>query len=278
MTVYILAVIDALIIGLLLYGYLSNYLLVEKKYQINSLKVKGEPVRVILLADLHGMVFGKQNSRLIQKIKKNKPDIICIAGDMIVKDGKGIVSCLALCKCLTEICPVYYSLGNHEIRFDNIDDFICELKANHVQVLNDEQEEIQINGTKLCITGLTLQSNHYLKIWKKTEFTLSYMKEHIQSSNDEVYNVLLAHNPEFFDIYEKWGADLVCSGHVHGGIAILPFIGGVIAPSLRIFPKYDYGMFEKNKSTMILTRGLGTHHIRLRFFNIPEISVIDIMK
>ena len=64
------------------------------------------------------------------------------------------------------------------------------------------------------------------------------------------------------------------SGHVHGGIARLPWIGGVISPSLRLFPKYDAGKFREQNGTMILSRGLGTHHIRLRFFNIPEISVI----
>ena len=66
------------------------------------------------------------------------------------------------------------------------------------------------------------------------------------------------------------------SGHVHGGIMRLPKLGGVISPSLRLFPKYDAGQFEENGHKMVLSRGLGLHHIKLRFFNRPEISVINL--
>jgi hypothetical protein len=68
---------------------------------------------------------------------------------------------------------------------------------------------------------------------------------------------------------------LVVSGHVHGGIMRLPVFGGVLSPSLTLFPKYDGGRFSEGKSTMILSRGLGTHTIPLRVFNPGELVVID---
>ena len=96
------------------------------------------------------------------------------------------------------------------------------------------------------------------------------------SVKEDKFSILLAHNPEYFKSYAKWGADLTVSGHIHGGIMRLPLIGGVISPSLRLFPKYDSGEFEENGKKMILSRGMGLHHIKLRFFNRPEISVIKI--
>lgn len=68
---------------------------------------------------------------------------------------------------------------------------------------------------------------------------------------------------------------MVVSGHVHGGIMRLPVFGGVLSPSLTLFPKYDGGRFSEGKSTMILSRGLGTHTIPLRVFNPGELVVID---
>ena len=126
------------------------------------------------------------------------------------------------------------------------------------------------------ITGLDLPEYWYHKCWQKRELTKERLNELIGVCRKNECNILLAHNPEYFPQYTKWGADLTLSGHVHGWIARLPVLGGVIAPSLRLFPAYDAGEFEKNGHHMIISRGLGLHHIKLRFFNRPEISVIKL--
>ena len=89
-------------------------------------------------------------------------------------------------------------------------------------------------------------------------------------------NILIAHNPDYFEEYSDWGADLVLSGHIHGGIMRLPVLGGVIAPSYRLFPKYDGGIFKEKNSTMLLSRGIGSHTIPLRFFNPAELHAVTI--
>ena len=92
---------------------------------------------------------------------------------------------------------------------------------------------------------------------------------------DEV-TILLAHNPMYFSKYHNGNPDLVLSGHLHGGIMILPFLGGVIGPDFRLFPKYYEGVFKENDTFMIVSRGLGTHHLPFRFFNRPEVTVIEV--
>ena len=64
------------------------------------------------------------------------------------------------------------------------------------------------------------------------------------------------------------------SGHAHGGQFRLPFLGGVIAPNQRLFPKYDAGLYTQDSTTMIVSRGIGNSIVPVRFNNRPEIVVI----
>ncbi|MDE6892596.1 MAG: hypothetical protein K2P50_12455, partial [Lachnospiraceae bacterium] len=104
---------------------------------------------------------------------------------------------------------------------------------------------------------------------------VSYLDRLIGRPDKSRATVLIAHNPRYFEVYAGWGADFVVSGHVHGGLMRLPFLGGVISPALKLFPKYDGGEFHEGKSTLILGRGLGTHTLPIRIFNPGEVVVID---
>ena len=294
----------ACLAALLAYGYCSNFFFRAEHYklpvpgmkagqeappgqpeapewmatpaQLASPTQLASPARIVMLADLHGMVFGRNNERLLRKIVSLSPDLICIAGDMTVKDGSGSASCIALCRELTRICPVYYAMGNHEIRMENYLDFCAELRKTGVFVLDNEHVHFFAAGKKFVVHGWNADEAYYHKCWQKRVLTAEELSAQLGVPEPGAYHILLAHNPEYFPTYCAWGADLVLSGHVHGGIARLPFAGGVIAPSLRLFPRYDAGEFREGNKTMILSRGLGTHHIRLRFFNVPEMSVIDL--
>ncbi len=272
----IIAVAVVLLMVLLVYGFVSDYMLKTEFYTINTGGKEKEHVRIVMIADLHGTGFGTDNVRLIKKIKEQKPDIICMAGDMTVKNGKGTDSCLALCKKLVSVCPVYYAPGNHEIRMENYKEYVTRLQKAGVNWLDNKHKSVYIREKKITVYGLDMEEYYYHKFWQRREVTKETIQGYLGQCAEEGIHVLLAHNPEYFEAYCEWGADLILSGHVHGGIAKLPLLGGVIDPALRLFPKYDSGVFQNNRAVMILTRGLGTHHIRLRFFNIPEISVINI--
>ena len=87
MTELFLITAAVLIILLLVYGYLSNGMLAVEHYPL-SVWGDGEPVKIVMLADLHGSSFGPGNRRLIQKIQRESPDIICMAGDLLPVDAK----------------------------------------------------------------------------------------------------------------------------------------------------------------------------------------------
>lgn len=264
----------AVILLLILYGYSQNFFLKTEYYEILAEDVPS-PKRLVLLADLHGNRLGKENETLLQRIDREKPDAVCVAGDMTVKNGKGAADMVSLMGRLAGKYPVYYAPGNHEIRMPQYGDYKEALKKQGVFYLENEWAPL---AGGYVIGGLDLPEFWYHKFWRKRRLKPGQLSKLMDMPGDPAFPILLAHNPEYFPQYAAWGARLVLSGHIHGGIARLPFLGGVISPSLRLFPVYDAGLFQEGKSRMVLTRGLGLHHIKLRFFNRPELSVIDMKR
>ena len=257
----------------LVIGMIYPHMLVTEEYEICSSHLSANR-RFVLLTDLHGCMHGQKNSKLLHMIEKAQPDFICIAGDMTVKNGHHTDEMTELVQQLCRTYPVYYSSGNHEKKMPAADDYKEKLKEAGVCYL--ENESIAIEGN-IVIYGLDLPEQWYHKFWQRREMKAEHLEQLLGVCREDCFTLLLAHNPEYAEQYAAWGADLTVSGHVHGGIMRLPLLGGVIAPSLRLFPKFDAGLYSfREGRAMIVSRGLGLHHIKLRFFNRPEVSVINL--
>ena len=250
------------------------------KYQLFSDKIKKEH-RYVVLSDLHNKVYGKNNEKLIKKIHSLQPEGILIAGDILTaKPGKSYSVALSLLKELACKYPIYYGMGNHETRlflypdvYGNMGwEYEAALGENGVRLLKNEVIECD---DSIRILGLDMERMYY-KRFVKTPMEETYLKDTLGSASKESLDILLAHNPDYFEEYAQWGADLVLSGHVHGGMMRLPFLGGVVSPAFKIFPKYDGGIFHIGSSTMILSRGLGMHTIPIRIFNPGELILLKI--
>jgi predicted MPP superfamily phosphohydrolase len=142
--------------------------------------------------------------------------------------------------------------------------------------LNNRSLYLKKEGSQIRVSGINIQLKYYKKIWENIHMPDAYPNDLLGLADEENFQVLIAHHPDYFPTYAKWGADLTLSGHVHGGIAILPLIGGIISPSYELLPKYDFGLFKKNNSQMILSKGLGSHTIPIRVFNRPELVMVNL--
>lgn len=234
----------------------------------------------ILLSDLHNKSFGKGNERLLRAIDREKPDMILIAGDMYTsaknKDNSDVAEFVSR---LAGKYPVYYGNGNHEHKtrlypgvFGSMyQDYMKKIKAAGAEVLINSK--VSLPGYNVEIYGLEIEREYYKKFVNQF-MEKEYLTKVLGKTDSGKFNLLIAHNPDYFDAYADWGADLTVSGHVHGGLMRLPVLGGVISPRLKLFPHYDGGRFEKGKSVMILGRGLGTHTLPVRIFNPGELVVI----
>lgn len=273
MGVYIfLCVCGVLAVSGICCGIIYQYFPVSENYELTSEHLT-EDQRIVLLTDLHACEHGKKNKKLLTIIDEAEPDYICIAGDMTVKNGLGTESVLDFMIQLSKKYRVYYAPGNHEIRMPGYDEYKKKIKACGICYL--QNESIMIGGN-VVVYGIDLPEYWYHKVWEKREFHKENICELIGPCRKDCFSILLAHNPEYGKQYAEWGADLTLCGHLHGGIMRLPYVGGVISPSLRLFPKYDAGLFEEMGKKIIVSRGLGLHHIKLRFFNRPEVSVINL--
>lgn len=252
-------------------------------YHIKSKKIKSS-VTIVMLADLHNQVYGENNAILFKTIDQYSPDFVCLAGDMLIGHTKysyepGQMAVMELAKKY----QVYYGLGNHEARMrknteiygTRYEDYMKPIKELGVNVLVNEKAKLKIGENQFCIYGYDLPSK-YFKKFNRYVLEISQLNDDLGKCEDSeaCYNILLAHNPMYFKQYAGWGADLTVSGHLHGGIIRLPIIGGVITPQAKLFPRYSAGKYRIGDKEMIVSRGLGTHTIPIRFNNKPELSVI----
>ncbi|MBO4458555.1 MAG: metallophosphoesterase [Butyrivibrio sp.] len=281
---YCAAAITLLIIICVAVIYHDTHNFVVRSYDLESDKIKGD-MTFVLLSDLHGYKFGKNNEKLVDAITAINPDAILCAGDLFTADKHErpikFEPGFELASRLSEKFPFYYGNGNHEYRlkiwtsaYGNFyDRYKSRLKKYGVVFL--ENESVEIKDKNIRITGLDLNMDYYRKVVKK-EMEPGFLNRTLGGSSKKEFQILIAHNPQYFKEYAQWGADLTVSGHVHGGIVRIPGIGGVISPSISLFPKYDGGHFEIDKKHLVLSRGLGTHTIQVRMFNPCEVDVIRI--
>lgn len=269
-------------IGILLLGYVLGASMYEIRHLRNtriSLKTEKvqEPLKIIYLSDLHENRFGKKNEVLLSMIEKEQPNLLLLGGDLIIGKGKRVQTehALAFLKEAVKLCPVVYTYGNHETRVREKEEFQRyeqEVKKLPLILLNNASTQLTLQGNKIGIYGLELASGFYKKKEKL------HLQEQIRWGEEDELRILLAHTPNYFDDYAQTHPDVVFSGHNHGGIVRLPWLGGVISTDYKIFPKYSYGLYHKEDCTMVLSAGAGVHTIPFRFCNPSEIMTIEISR
>lgn len=257
------------------------------KYVVENKKVQKEfdGYNIVQISDLHSKLFGENNKKLIQKIKSLNPDIVVVTGDLIDGENNNYNVALDFMKEISKLYRVYYIIGNHEQKSlikkykDEYKDYFNKLHQIDFVNLDNNKVEIVKGDSNINLYGLTVPYSCYKYLFDNQETTsidIDFLEEKLGKVDREQFNILLAHTPFYFDEYEKWGADLTLCGHVHGGIVRLPLVGGLLSPDRKFFPKYDLGEYIKNKSTMIVSKGLGGSKVLIRVNCKPEIVNIKL--
>lgn len=257
---------------------------VVKDYDIASPKLSGMKTerRIVFLSDLHNYTYGRENRRLLAAIQEIQPDLILIGGDMLI----GIAEpqkdrAVRLITRLAGQYPVRYANGNHEQRMkiypeiygEEYNNYKALLERAGVRFLENEKEPFAWDEAGVTLYGLEIPAECYAK-FQKTELSAAQVTECIGQAESDRYGILLAHNPTFMDTYLAWGADLVLSGHFHGGIVRVPGFRGVLSPQGRLFPKYSGEHTHTAGQDVIVSTGLGVHTIPFRFLNPAQLVVL----
>ncbi len=277
----ILGILIALILFFLIVNICDMNRFVVREYTFTSDKITKE-VTFAFLSDLHDKKYGEDNCKLLKAIDDIKPDALLVGGDMIVaRPDRPNLKAKAFMNALAEKYVVYHGMGNHEYRSDlyredygkMYDEYSEPLIKRGVKFLRNET--IVLEDYNVEIRGVEIDRKYY-KRFTVRQMDDSYMEEILGVNDGSRYEILLAHNPDYFKQYAGYGADLTLAGHVHGGIIRMPILGGIASPAVRFFPKYNGGLYRQGDANMIVSCGLGTHTLPMRIFNPAELTVIHL--
>jgi len=283
------------------FNYIGNRNFKESFYSVGNLKVNNK-IRIVQISDLHSSSYGKDNSKLISRVEKLKPDLIIYTGDCLDSDDDSTKEIVALCSKLAKVAPSYYIYGNNEVercydipltqaeldkKFGFSDDsrepqkllkhedaFEKELEATGVKVMKNEMDTINVGSTKVDIYGV-LTSNPS-SFWS---YAGESFDEHIYKNSSNL-KITAIHEPFVFEEYspETWGDIMLC-GHNHGGTIRVPVLGPLYIYESGLFPEREghfvYGRYEVSGSPLIVSSGLDNNNM-LRINNQPELVIVDI--
>lgn len=256
------------------------------RYFVSSGKISPESggFTFAVISDLHSNCYGIDLHRLNREIIAAEPDAVLLTGDIFNRNYKEQpTDTLNYLVTLSKHFPVFYGIGNHEYdmkmypeeygyKYHTIKEYLQEAG---IVFLEDETVFLEKNNNRLALTGVMIDSVFYKR--NAPVMGGGLMDRHLGISDKGIFNILLAHNPDYFQNYSEWGADLVLSGHLHGGTIRIPGKGGLLSPRFRLFPEYDGGLYKYKNSTMIVSRGMGSHTVKLRINNEPELIILKVL-
>ena len=226
--------------------------------------------RVVVVSDLHGAEFGEGNRDLFRMVEGAAPEAVFFLGDL--EDGyrgprEGYAEQIA--DGLTVAAPTYYVTGNHEWWIGGVRELERRLRDHGVTVLSNDYEYLERGGDVILLAGIEDPNG------PRDQKTPEALAEEIRTARPDYFWILLAHrNDQFPKRYCRLGADLVLSGHGHGGLVRLPFTDGLVSTDRTLFPSWTWGFYEKDGARLFVTRGLGDSGSTFRIFDRPEVAVL----
>jgi predicted MPP superfamily phosphohydrolase len=248
--------------------YLSNFIIETSRYEIKNTKlpVSFDGFRIAQLSDLHGRDI---NNKIMKVIKKTQPHVIVITGDL-VDDDKQWETVANLLNDLVKLAPVYYVSGNHEWGDCDMEALFQGLEKCGVRTLRNDYVKLTVGTDNIILAGVD-DPNGYADMK-----TPSQLAQELAAGEGDTYKILLSHRPDDFPEYAALGFDLVFSGHIHGGLMRLPYIGGLFSPGMDFLPDYSGGLYYEGQSTLVLSRGLAGVLKIPRLFNRLDIPVVTL--
>lgn len=265
----------ALIGSFIATGLVVGHTFRSKKYEIEVEGLK-EEVKIVSISDFHNLNLELTRKSLIRKVKKAKPDLILLAGDINV--SKNVLQYFDLLSSLRDIASVYYVRGNHDNDNGEYKKFLLELDILEITDLNDKSLVLNIKGNRFNLIGLSDVFSS--KLFKQDEAVVDKVLDNYMTFNnhykEEMINIVLTHRPNYLENLLGYHSVIGFAGHTHGGQFRLPLSQrGLIVPDQGVMGKYGYGAFRGNDSLMIVSSGAGNYYMP-RFYNPKEIVVVSL--
>ena len=227
-------------------------------------------LKIIQISDLHSKKFGKKEKKVLEIISQEKPDFLFITGDISEVRQDKIGPCFEFWKRLDKLRPgsVYAVFGNHIYEDRKIEPIVFQdiLRKSGIVVLNNENIRLEKQGQYIWLLGVDdPHTNHH------------NLPKALQGVDNSSIRILLSHSPEIVDDLRTGDADLILTGHTHGGQVKIPGIRPFWVPT-KYHGKYERGLFNIKGAYMYVNRGIGTKKLPIRFNSKPEITLLTLKK
>jgi predicted MPP superfamily phosphohydrolase len=215
-------------------------------------------LRIGLITDIHRSLFVSHDdvSRAATALMTEQPDLIVLGGDYVTYGDRNYVHPAA--DALAPLAAphgVFGILGNH----DDDHDMPAALARNGVQMLKDARTRLTIRSETVDLVGI--------RFWTKRQMDIAALTRAAAPMT-----ILLAHDPRRLIEAAALGVPLVLSGHTHGGQIVLPVVGALAAQKFPIVA----GIGRHDRSTIFVSRGVGTIYVPVRINCPPEVAVLTL--
>lgn len=244
----------------------SRFHLTHSEYHLAwaSLPEAFEGFRIVQLSDLHGMRFGRENERLCQEVRRLRPDLIAVTGDMAGCTAE-LSAFDELLQGLSGVAPLVYVGGNHEWSAGIMDQVNALLSGCGAENLENRWQKLERQGEYIVLAGAADPNSRADRLLP--EALVGALREEYP----EDFVLLLGHRNSWVQEYPQLPVELILSGHAHGGIVRLPFVGGLLSVGRKIPAHFEKGVYTSGSYAMVVSCGLGNSIPVPRFFNRPEI-------
>lgn len=267
-------IISILIItAILLYSrFVATKGLVTNEYKITDEAIYDNfhGFKIAHISDIHyGRTTDKKDlNKIVKEINKLKPDIVVLTGDLLDKDTtlnedikKDIIEELSS---INVTIDKYAISGNHDLYFSEWENII---KESGFKNINDNYELIYNDGySPLLLAGLSSNLESSVDIKERYNKISNY----ITNDGNNLYKILLIHEPDYIDSIDYTNFNLILAGHSHNGQVKLPVVGAVVLPQGA--KKYYKEYYKLNNTDLYISSGIGTSNISFRLFNRPSIN------
>ena len=243
------------------YGFLygrHELMVTRENVPVNGLPSALAGLRIGLMTDLHRsqLVSHEDVARSVRVLMGELPDLIVLGGDYVTwGDRRYVAPSAEALASLSAPHGVHAILGNH----DDDHDMPLALARNGVHVLKDARTRLTIRHETIDLVGI--------RFWTKRQADIAALMR-----GAAPMTVLLAHDPRRLTEAAALDVPLVLSGHTHGGQVVLPVVGAIAAQKFPVVA----GLARRDKTTMFVSRGVGTIYLPVRINCPPEVAVLTL--
>jgi predicted MPP superfamily phosphohydrolase len=243
------------------------YWIEKKKYIINNDDIPAafNGMKIVFLTDIHhgGFYSGSRVRNIIKSVNRLDADIVVLGGDYVEGSPRYIHSCFNELGLLKAKHGVFGVLGNHD-HWQGADSCRIEMKKSGIRSIDNNAYWIGRNDQRLRIGGVGDHCEDK-----------QFLERTIDSAKKSDFVVLVSHSPDYAMEITSDKVDCIFSGHTHGGQITL---FGMYAPKVpsRYNQKLRTGLVMVNQMTVIISNGIGTALLPLRFFARPQIVIAEL--